>query len=152
MGDVAAAVISELKMKGSISAPQVFHFLPPGPHQVKILMEQNLYFLFRPRPSYFIDILEKRHNYFLRELPPLCAHLLPPALGQASAQESQQGVLPIPWLPRSKVDQCTQRSGDQAWNSWKPCQGGSCSGSLRLPPLHAGQFLLCVQAYSWFSG
>ena len=31
-------------MKGSISAPQVFHFLPPGGLRVKILMEQNLCF------------------------------------------------------------------------------------------------------------
>ena len=30
VGDVAAAMLSELKMKGSLSAPQVFHFLPPG--------------------------------------------------------------------------------------------------------------------------
>ena len=31
VGDVAAAMISELKSTGSLSAPQVFHFLPPGP-------------------------------------------------------------------------------------------------------------------------
>jgi len=30
VGDIAAAVLSELKMKNSISAPQAFHFLPPG--------------------------------------------------------------------------------------------------------------------------
>merc|ERR1719266_2506463 len=29
VGDVAAAVLSELKMKGTISTPEVFHFLPP---------------------------------------------------------------------------------------------------------------------------
>jgi hypothetical protein len=30
VGDVAAAMLAELKSKGSLSAPQVFHFLPPG--------------------------------------------------------------------------------------------------------------------------
>jgi len=30
VGDIAAAVLSELKMKNSISAPQAFHFSPPG--------------------------------------------------------------------------------------------------------------------------
>jgi len=30
VGDVAAAVLSELKMKGTISTPEVFHFYPPG--------------------------------------------------------------------------------------------------------------------------
>lgn len=30
VGDIAAAVLSELKMKESVSAPQVYHFLPPG--------------------------------------------------------------------------------------------------------------------------
>lgn len=29
VGDVAAAVLSELKMKGTITTPEVFHFLPP---------------------------------------------------------------------------------------------------------------------------
>ena len=30
VGDVAAAVLSELKMKGTITTPQIFHFLPPN--------------------------------------------------------------------------------------------------------------------------
>ena len=30
VGDVAAAVLSELKMKGTVSTPEIFHFLPAG--------------------------------------------------------------------------------------------------------------------------
>jgi len=42
VGDVAAAVISELKMKGSISAPQVFHFLPPGlGHHISLIYSKS---------------------------------------------------------------------------------------------------------------
>ena len=41
VGDVAAAVLSELKMKNSVSNPEVFHFLPEGlAHHITLVYSQ----------------------------------------------------------------------------------------------------------------